>query len=307
MPQRQSCQPLIQAGTRLDAAYLTERDVLEPRDYILLGFTLDGRTGLADDEDYEAKLRKPTTVILPCTNQIMEVTMSTRTTLIASLGAFLVALSFATAAEAQQIFADGFESGDTSAWSKARKPKGLDVNGDAAHTGDFGLEILSGRGRTGVQDNSPKSEDAYMVDFFFNPDNWEMLLNKKVDILQLIGKGGKGAHVRLQLKQIGENRFELRLLARENTGRFRFVGSAEVRRNEWTSVSVLWARAGTEGLDQGLAALFTDGSLRGERDNLDNDRFTIDTARLGLLKKAGAAKNGGFYLDDFESFRTLSP
>ncbi|MCP4200889.1 MAG: hypothetical protein GY769_03040 [bacterium] len=233
--------------------------------------------------------------------------MSARKMLIVSLSALLVALLLTTAAQAQQIFADGFESGDTSAWSKARKPRGLDVSGNAARTGNFGLEILSGRGRTGVQDKIPRREDAYMVDFFFSPNNWEMLFNKRVDILQLFGRGGKGAHVRLLLEQVGEDRFELRLLARENTGRFRFIGSAEVRRNEWTPVSVLWARAGTNGLDQGLAALFTDGGLRGEKNNLDNDRLTIDTARLGLLKKAGAAKSGSFYLDDFQSFRTLSP
>lgn len=146
-----------------------------------------------------------------------------------------------------------------------------------------------------------------MVDFFFDPDNWEMLLKKRVDILQLIGQGGKGTHVRLLLKQLGNNRFELRLLARENSGRFRFVGSAEVRRNEWTLVTVLWARAGTNGLDKGLAALSTDGNLRGPKGNFDNDQFAIDTVRLGFLKRAGAAKNGSFYLDDFSSFRSLAP
>ena len=111
----------------------------------------------------------------------------------------------------------------------------------------------------------------------------------------------------LRLKQTGANEFQLRLKARENSGRFRFVGSAKVSRGEWTLVSVLWARAGTNGLDEGLAALFTDSNLRGERDNLDNDRQTIDTARLGLWKRAGAAQSGSFYLDDFSSFRTLAP
>ncbi len=234
--------------------------------------------------------------------------MSTRRIVSTSLGAFVAALFFVAAAHAQnQIFADGFESGDLSSWSKARKPKGLDVNGNAARTGNFGLEILSGQGRTGTQDNTPRREDEVLVDFFFSPNNWEMVAGKAVDILQLIGKGGKGAHVRLLLEQLGRNRFELRLLARQNNRGFRFIGSAVVRRGEWTQVSVLWARAGTNGFDQGLAALLTDGRTRGERDDLDNDRLTIDTIRMGLLKKAGAATDGGFYLDDFSSFRTLSP
>lgn len=235
--------------------------------------------------------------------------MSTRRTYFAPFGAFLLMLAFGfePAAEAQQIFADGFESGDTSAWFKVRKRNGLDVNGAAAHSGSFGLEVRSGSGRTGVQENSPRREEAYMVDFFFSPNNWEMKAKKAVDILQLFGKGGKGAHVRLLLKQMGPEEFELRLLARQNNGRFRFVGSAPVPRDGWTMVSVLWARAGSDDREQGLAALFTNGSLRGERDNLDNDRMTIDTVRLGLVKKSGAAKSGSFYLDDFASFRTLAP
>lgn len=45
-------QNLVFETNRLDAAYLTARDVLEPQGYILLGFTLDGRTGLGDYEGY---------------------------------------------------------------------------------------------------------------------------------------------------------------------------------------------------------------------------------------------------------------
>lgn len=37
---------------RLDSASLTEEDVLRPQNFILLGFTIDPRTGLGDDEGY---------------------------------------------------------------------------------------------------------------------------------------------------------------------------------------------------------------------------------------------------------------
>ena len=43
---------LVDETDRLDAAQLTMQDVIEPKDYILLGFTLDSRTGLGAYHEY---------------------------------------------------------------------------------------------------------------------------------------------------------------------------------------------------------------------------------------------------------------
>ena len=43
---------LVDETDRLDAAQLTPEDVQEPRDYILLGYTIDSRTGLGDFQTY---------------------------------------------------------------------------------------------------------------------------------------------------------------------------------------------------------------------------------------------------------------
>ena len=43
---------LIEETNRLDSAQLTEDDVLNPQDYILLGYTIDSRTGLGAFEVY---------------------------------------------------------------------------------------------------------------------------------------------------------------------------------------------------------------------------------------------------------------
>jgi hypothetical protein len=47
---------LVDETDRLDAAMLTPDDVDDPRDYILLGYTLDSRTGLGSFEDYFRRL-----------------------------------------------------------------------------------------------------------------------------------------------------------------------------------------------------------------------------------------------------------
>jgi len=49
---------LVDETDRLDAAQLTPDDVENPRDYILLGYTIDSRTGLGSFEDYFHKLVK---------------------------------------------------------------------------------------------------------------------------------------------------------------------------------------------------------------------------------------------------------
>ncbi len=43
---------LIKEANRLDSAQLTREDVLDPKDYILLGYTIDSRTGLGAFEYY---------------------------------------------------------------------------------------------------------------------------------------------------------------------------------------------------------------------------------------------------------------
>jgi hypothetical protein len=47
---------LVDETDRLDAARLTPADVDDPRDYILLGYTIDSRTGLGGFEDYFIRL-----------------------------------------------------------------------------------------------------------------------------------------------------------------------------------------------------------------------------------------------------------
>jgi hypothetical protein len=51
-PQLQQFEWLLAETDRLDAAQLTQEDVLDPKDYILLGYTLDPRTGLGAFQEY---------------------------------------------------------------------------------------------------------------------------------------------------------------------------------------------------------------------------------------------------------------
>ena len=56
IPELQRYERLLAETDRLDAAQLNIDDVLDPKDYILLGYTLDPRTGLGAYQDYFLKL-----------------------------------------------------------------------------------------------------------------------------------------------------------------------------------------------------------------------------------------------------------
>jgi len=55
-PDLQRYERLLAETDRLDSAQLSIDDVLEPKDYILLGYTLDPRTGLGDYQNYFRKM-----------------------------------------------------------------------------------------------------------------------------------------------------------------------------------------------------------------------------------------------------------
>ena len=57
-PELLALSKLVDETDRLDAAQLTPDDVENPRDYILLGYTMDSRTGLGAFEEYFMKLVK---------------------------------------------------------------------------------------------------------------------------------------------------------------------------------------------------------------------------------------------------------
>jgi nanoRNase/pAp phosphatase (c-di-AMP/oligoRNAs hydrolase) len=55
-PELRKLERLVNETDRLDAAQLTPDDVEDPRDYILLGYTIDSRTGLGGFEQYFRRL-----------------------------------------------------------------------------------------------------------------------------------------------------------------------------------------------------------------------------------------------------------
>ncbi|HJS18176.1 MAG TPA: right-handed parallel beta-helix repeat-containing protein, partial [Anaerolineales bacterium] len=83
------------------------------------------------------------------------------------------AASTPTSAVSDGIFANGFESGDLSAWSgSATNGAHLGVSPAAALAGSFGMQVqINGTTALYVNDASPNAEPRYRVRFYFDPNS----------------------------------------------------------------------------------------------------------------------------------------
>jgi hypothetical protein len=214
----------------------------------------------------------------------------------------------------------------TSAWANS-----LGVNANAAMSGGFGLEVFHDNSSVAyVQDNSPQSESVYRAEFLVNPNNispengnWRQVIfsghgpNPRPGIgncpqqaafqpvfrAWLVFSGGNGQVYNLQFwghgnqcGQIGTARLPIPKdqpsrvcmeyeAANANAGRIRL---AVVGMNEAcpSTTSPSW-----------VERTFSNGFTR------------VDFVRLGapFTNNFGRGENGSWYLDDFASFRTLTP
>jgi hypothetical protein len=219
------------------------------------------------------------------------------------------------------IFADGFESGDVSAWSSS-SASGLAVLPAAALEGTYGLRATaSPSGAASVRDDSPSGEGAYHGRFRIDPNSFGA-----------VDSNGSGAHgartaalspssraILFSGRSEGSvvPRFEV-LLERE-LGKLSLVGRAAtdggpVSETAGAGVSdaphaidVVWRRATGPDANDGVFELQIDGVLAATLSGLDNDASGgIDSVELGLTVSGTLPPPGGqrtVILDSFGSWR----
>ncbi|MEA3441708.1 MAG: hypothetical protein U9R58_15645, partial [Chloroflexota bacterium] len=95
------------------------------------------------------------------------------------------------------IFADGFESGDLSAWSSSTTDGGdLSVTTGAAMVGTYGMQaVIDDNNAIYVTDDSPDGETEYVVRFYFDPNSISMAESDNVaSLMAVLGVFPKTAH-----------------------------------------------------------------------------------------------------------------
>lgn len=202
------------------------------------------------------------------------------------------------------IFADGFESGNLSAWS-ANKPDGVDllVTAAAALQGSFGMAaVLDDSNSIYVTDERPASEAVYRAQFYFDPNSVVMSSGNSHYLLEAsrVVSGNSTTAFRLEFR-FSSGAYQLRVKARDDAG--------DSHSSDWSTITdaphlvVLDWRASAAGANGGSAALWIDGLAAGSVTGVDNDTLRIDRVRLGAVSGVDSGTRGTYYFDAFESRR----
>jgi hypothetical protein len=200
------------------------------------------------------------------------------------------------------IFADGFESGNTSAWSASQTDGGdLSVSPAAALVGANGLQaILDDNNLIFVTDDSPQAEPRYRARFYFDPNSITMANGNAHYIFY--GYTGTSTEV-------------LRVGFRRSQGNYQVQAGLRDDSSFWTntawftisdaphSLEFDWQAATASGANNGALTFWIDAQQRANLANVNNDTRRIDRVRLGPVAGIDSGTRGTYYFDAFESHR----
>jgi RHS repeat-associated protein len=207
--------------------------------------------------------------------------------------------------ENELIFADGFESGDFSAWTSVYTDSGdLSVSTAAALVGAYGMQALIDDTATmSVRDYTPAGEPRYRARFYFDPNALSMAEGDAH--LVLAGKDDVGTDMfRVWLRRSG-GVYQVRAnLADDGTG-YPSTGNYTIS-DEPHFIEIDWVAASAPGANDGTITLWIDGVQQGSVSGVDNDTRRVEKVYLGPSSGLDAGTAGTQYFDAFESRRSTT-
>ncbi len=202
------------------------------------------------------------------------------------------------------IFSDGFEGSDLSAWSAAKDGGGdLYTSPAAAIAGARGLAAhVDDTGALWVEDDTPDSEARYRVRFSFDPNGFAPAKSKKlVHFFHAVSRQAKQKKLLILQLRRRNGQHELRLKVFRVGGmigtKWRAISDAP------HSIEIDWQKATGPGSADGHVQMWIDGTPVAWIGGLDNPARFIDAVRLGVWKLRPTS-SGTLYFDRFVSRRT---
>jgi hypothetical protein len=206
-----------------------------------------------------------------------------------------------TASGSDVIFADGFESGNLSAWTSSSIDAGdLSISPSAALVGSQGLQaLMDDTNAIYVTDDRPNAEPRYRVRFYFDPNSISMA-NGDAHIL-LRGYSGSTIVLRVEFG-FSAGAYQLRVaLLNDGTG---WTESSWFPLSDAPhAIELDWWAATASGLNNGGLTLWIDGTQQADLTGIDNDTRRMDRIWLGAAASIDAGTSGTYYFDAFESRR----
>ena len=201
-------------------------------------------------------------------------------------------------AHASDLFSDGFESGDLSAWDSSHTSSGdVSVTEGAKLHGTYGMNILlDDSNNKDVVDNTPDAETRYRARFYMDTNSIAMAENDRFYILNTFNTDWTETY-RIELKYIS-GEYTLIIIERADdayatTSRYTISDAPHY-------IEVDWQASSAPGANDGSFSLWIDGELKEAVESVDNDTEEISNILLGAIG-VDAGTTGTLYLDDFAS------
>lgn len=201
------------------------------------------------------------------------------------------------------LFADGFESGDTSAWSSETDTHGdLNITAPAALVGSYGAAItIDDATPAYVTDTTPNNVTTYRCRFYIDPNSLTMAENNEFRICDAKTSGGTDAFL-CKLQWLYPGNFKVFVYFNADSGGTSYQSPALTDAPHY--IEIEWKAATAAGANNGIIGFYVDGVQVNRATNVDNDTKNITTVNFGAISEIDAGTSGTFYLDAFYSNST---
>lgn len=210
--------------------------------------------------------------------------------------------TFTPPAQADLIFADGFENGNLLTWSARAIGGGdLSVSPAAALVGVQGMNaLLNDNIAMFVTDDRPNAEARYRARFYFDP-NGIVMANGDTHYLFYGYQGTTQVVLRVEFRRYN-NTYQLRAALINDATTWRSTSVVTLNDIPYM-VELDWQAATAPGANNGALTFWINEVQVATLTGVDNDTRRIDRARLGAVAGLDTGTRGAYFLDAFESRR----
>jgi thermitase len=200
------------------------------------------------------------------------------------------------------IFADGFESGNVSAWSSSVGGSGdLSVSAGAKLVGSQGLELrIDDNAPVYLVENSPNAEAHYRARFYFDPNSMPMVNGNAHTIFYGYRPNGVGL---FQVTLYYNNGYQVRVGVVDDAGTTWKYNTYTLLSDGPHYLELEWQAATGAGANDGIMKFWVDGVQKGNLTGLDTDTCRVESVRLGAITGIDSTTRGSYFIDAFESHR----
>lgn len=201
------------------------------------------------------------------------------------------------------LFADGFESGDFSAWTGSSTNGGnLAVTTDSALVGSYGLSAnISNNTGMYVEQNHPGVESRYRARFYFDLNSIGMNKGNAHFIFYGYSSANQPV-VRIELRRSSNGLYQLRPGVWNDSGSW-VLSSYIAITDEPHLIEFDYQASIGPGAKNGYLTFWIDGVQKASLSGVDNDTRLLDFIRLGPQAGIVTGTSGIYYFDAYEARR----